>query len=165
MLKAVVGPAAEAGLELKLVPAQLVTWEAWREAHPGTEVLSFETGHWREYDANPYESYFESGRLMFPVSYGEGSDAGALEEKEPVIVVESGGMLKGYPVSRLAAALDGEEVRDEFGGRTFVFRPVDAEGGTWFVTDEGGRAVPTAFSFWFKFRAAHPDAAVYRQGE
>jgi hypothetical protein len=33
------------------------TWGRWRERHPGTLVLSRDTGHARNYDSDPYGSY------------------------------------------------------------------------------------------------------------
>lgn len=164
MLAAVVGPAAEAGLELELLPAQLTTWESWLAKYPETTSLSFDTGHVRNYDGNPYEGYFSSPRLMFPAKpKGEpAADAEMLPAKEPTIIVAIGGDLKGYPVSRLREALgQTKKVADEFHGISLVFTAVDEANTTFEVHDDKGQAVPVAFSFWFEFRAAHPKADVF----
>lgn len=163
MLAAVVGPAAQEGLELELLPAQLTTWESWSATHAKTTSLSFDTGHARNYDGNPYAGYFSSPQLMFPVkTQGEPApDADALPAKEPTIVVSLGGTLKGYPVSRLRAALVSGAVTDEFAGRRFTFTEVDGGEGLYQVTDSAGGPVPAAFTFWFEFRAAHPKAEVF----
>lgn len=163
MLQAVCGPAAEAKLELALLPAQLVTWEAWMKTHPGTTTLSFDTGHERDYDGNPYAGYFATDRLMFPAMplSGVAADAGSLPNKEKVIVLSVAGVLKGYPVSRLRAALVSGAVTDEFAGRRFTFTEVDGGEGLYQVTDSAGGPVPAAFTFWFEFRAAHPKAEVF----
>ena len=48
------------------------TWEAWREQHPETHVLSTDTGHAQNYGRDPYGSYnprggyYDSERLLFP---------------------------------------------------------------------------------------------------
>lgn len=163
MLQAVDGPAAEAKLELDLLPAQLVTWEAWMQSHPGTTTLSFDTGHQRNYDGNPYEGYFATDRLMFPArpQGEEAADAGALPRWERVIVVRVTGKLKGYPVSRLHAALVSGVVTDESGGKRFTFTAVDGGEGVYRVRDSAGDPVPAAFTFWFEFRAIHPEAEVF----
>lgn len=168
MLAAVVGPAAEQGLDLDILPAQLTTWESWVEQHPETTSLSFETGHQRDYQSNPYEQYFATPGLMFPAQpAGEPApDLESLPEKEPVLIVSIDGKLKGYPVSELRAALaeEGTSVNDTFSGRSLRFTAVDEERATFEVHDDDGNPVPMAFSFWFKFRMAHPDADVYISG-
>jgi hypothetical protein len=165
MLKAVVGPAAKEGLELEVLLAQLTTWAAWVGRYPHTTSLSFETGHQRDYVGNPYESYFESSEMMFPVKpRGKApADLKTLPDKEPLLIVSIDGRLKGYPVSRLRAALgeDGTRVVDTFNDRELVFESVDEARSTFEVYDLDGHPVPVAFSFWFKFRTAHADADVY----
>ncbi len=165
MLKAVVGPAAERGLKLEVLPAQLTTWSAWVARHPQTTSLSFQTGHRRDYGNNPYESYFTSNEMMFPVRpMGKSpNDYDSLPGKEPLLIVSFDGRLKGYPVSRLREALDADAstVADTFAGRTLVFGAVDEARTTFEVYDGDGKPVPIAFSFWFKFRTAHPDAEVF----
>src|SRR5919108_3142191 len=53
--RAIVGQ--RAGTRLALVPANTVAFADWRAAHPRGKVLSRETGHRRDYGANPYQSY------------------------------------------------------------------------------------------------------------
>ena len=45
------------GTELEQVPAQIVAFEAFRDAHPEGVVLSRETGYRRAYGDNPYRGY------------------------------------------------------------------------------------------------------------
>lgn len=165
MFAAVVGPAAEEGLELEMLPAQFTTWEAWSERFPDTTSLSFETGYRRNYGANPYTDYFQSSRLMFPVNPPgeEAADLADLPNKEPVIIISIDGALKGYPVSRLKEALasGAKTLVDEFQGKEITFTAVDDARETFQVTNEQGNAAPIAFSFWFKFRAAHPQAEIF----
>ena len=46
-----------AGTVLPQLPVSDMTWRAWKELHPGTRVVSEETGWRRDYRANPYEDY------------------------------------------------------------------------------------------------------------
>nr|MBA2599535.1 DUF3179 domain-containing protein [Actinomycetota bacterium] len=57
---AVVGPLL--GERLEFVPARILSWVDWREAHPDGLVLSTETGHRRDYGSNPYAGYEDTDR-------------------------------------------------------------------------------------------------------
>jgi hypothetical protein len=66
--KPVVGPLVGTGLELVPLPVVTTTWGEWRRAHPGTTVLSDDTGHDRDYsEGAAYRDYFATDRLMFQV--------------------------------------------------------------------------------------------------
>jgi hypothetical protein len=54
-----------AGRQLELLPAALISWAEFREAHPIGGVLSRETGHSRAYGRNPYVGYDDPERLPF----------------------------------------------------------------------------------------------------
>ena len=45
------------GAQLEFLPSQLISWEAFRAEHPDGHVLSRDTGHIRDYGANPYAGY------------------------------------------------------------------------------------------------------------
>lgn len=45
------------GTELTFLPSQLVSWQAFRDAHPDGRVLSRDTGFDRPYGSNPYAGY------------------------------------------------------------------------------------------------------------
>ena len=63
------------GSRLKSLPASIVSWEAFRSAHPNGEVLSYDTGHNRSYGENPYAGYddIESSPFLYdgPQTPGE----------------------------------------------------------------------------------------------
>ena len=42
------------GAQLALLPAQMLSWQQWRQAHPDAWVLSRQTGYQRAYGTNPY---------------------------------------------------------------------------------------------------------------
>ena len=64
----VVGALVGSGLELRVRPSVTTTWKEWREAHPGTTVLSLDTGFQRDYaEGVAYRDYFATDRLMFDV--------------------------------------------------------------------------------------------------
>lgn len=49
------GPAR--GTVLPEIPSTEMTWAAWQLLHPGTRVVSNQTGHTRDYSSNPYGDY------------------------------------------------------------------------------------------------------------
>ncbi|XAS69712.1 DUF3179 domain-containing protein [Micrococcaceae bacterium Sec5.7] len=68
---AITGPLK--GNRLSTEPLVWTTWNAWRNAHPNTKVLSADTGFLRSYGTDPYGSYprrsgyYASGEPIFPV--------------------------------------------------------------------------------------------------
>ena len=64
----VVGPLVGTGARLTHRAVVTTTWGEWRRMHPGTTVLSLETGHERDYsEGSAYREYFATDRLMFQV--------------------------------------------------------------------------------------------------
>jgi hypothetical protein len=64
----VVGPLTGSGLQLVSHPVVTTTWGEWKTTHPGTTVLSIETGFDRDYrEGAAYRDYFSTDRLMFSV--------------------------------------------------------------------------------------------------
>ncbi|MEE8232411.1 MAG: DUF3179 domain-containing protein [Thermoplasmata archaeon] len=56
------------------VPVVWTTWDRWRQRHPGTDVLTTETGFLRDYNRDPYglynpdpHGYYRNDNLIFPV--------------------------------------------------------------------------------------------------
>ncbi|MFW6075684.1 MAG: DUF3179 domain-containing protein [Chloroflexota bacterium] len=56
------------GKRLTYYPSETMTWRDWQETYPDSEVLSRDTGYQREYDGEPYNSYFNSDQLWFSVA-------------------------------------------------------------------------------------------------
>ena len=102
------------GKTLTQVPAQIVSFEQFREAHPEGRVLSRDTGHSRSYGRNPYAGYDQIGRPPFLF---QGRIDDRLAPMEKVVTVEIDGVYKAYPHS-----LTREErvVHDTVGGRELV---------------------------------------------
>ena len=64
----VVGPLAGKGIELKTLHVVTTTWKEWKRRHPGTLVLSPDTGHQRDYaEGVANREYFATDQLMFGV--------------------------------------------------------------------------------------------------
>ncbi|MEO1475810.1 MAG: DUF3179 domain-containing (seleno)protein, partial [Pseudomonadota bacterium] len=62
----VVGPLANKGISLEHLSVVTTTWGEWKRRHPETQVLSLNTGHFRDYgEGVAYNDYFSTDRLMF----------------------------------------------------------------------------------------------------
>lgn len=62
---AVAGP--REGTELVRVAAVEMAWEAWKDRHPNSLIVSANTGFTREYSRYPYSSYEQTDFLLFPM--------------------------------------------------------------------------------------------------
>jgi hypothetical protein len=71
-----------AGERLDTLPAPIVSWESFRDAHSDGLVLSRETGHSRDYGRNPYPGYDDVDNPPFLF---EGEVDGRLAAKERVV--------------------------------------------------------------------------------
>jgi hypothetical protein len=82
------------GAHLTFLPAQIVSWQAFKEAYPEGDVLSRETGFDRSYGTNPYPGYddIDSRPFLF-----DGTTDGRLPPMERVVGVVRGDQGVAYP--------------------------------------------------------------------
>jgi len=121
LAQAIRGP--RTGDRIELVPSTLTSWGAWREEHPGTQVLLpppisgtvGETDSVQDYSRDPYEGYGEVSRIG--VGYNDFEDD-RLHPKTLVIGVENGDVARAYPFPAVESA--GGVVNDSVGGLPVV---------------------------------------------
>jgi len=156
-LTAVSGP--HAGESLKHLPFELTTFGEWRDEHPESDVLTFETGHQRNYKVNPYRRYFESDRLMFPVT----SMDERLSPKTQVIGVRMGDTVRAYAVPDIIKKGKGR-VEDKLDGKKTIILEARADKERIEIVKlpEEAEAVHT---FWFAWAAFHPETGLYGSDE
>lgn len=145
------------GRKLEPIALSHTSWQDWRTRHPGTLVLSTDTGHRRDYARNPYLDYETSPELMFPVALR----AEGFHPKERVLGVEVNGKHKAYPFVELSKSRG--PVTDELGGGRVIVR-FDPEHQSAAAFDAGGRELPAVTAFWFAWYAFHPDTEIFRAG-
>ncbi|MEX2367391.1 MAG: DUF3179 domain-containing protein [Pseudohongiellaceae bacterium] len=151
--KALTGP--QQGKQLTPLPVKHTSWQAWREDHPDTLVLSRETGFRRDYMRNPYAGYEQSPTTLFPVS---NQAPGPWHAKEWVLGVSFNGKNKAYPFEELAN--NGEpHFDDAVGGQPFTV--------LWDATHRSAsiewqnEPLPSLVAFWFAWYAFYPGSAVF----
>ncbi|MCX7382932.1 MAG: DUF3179 domain-containing (seleno)protein [Alphaproteobacteria bacterium] len=178
----VVGQLVGMNVELKPLPLVLDTWSRWRAAHPGTTVLSLETGFKRDYaPGTSYKAYFASPDLAFPAAFKNHARAA----KSRVFGVRVPGGVMAWPIERFTGGAvindrvglidvvlvgDGatETVRAyESGGRRFVGdgEALRADDGVWAIAEDGlhgpgGRTLarlPGHVAYWFAWNGYFGD--------
>ena len=150
-LRAVSGAAAADNLTLTWLPAEHLTWRAWREKYPDGEVLSTDTGYARHYGGEAYADYFASDSIMFPVPQTRSE----LSPKDKIIGVVFDGAAKAYPLNNFPA----EAIRDTVGDQSIQVG-YDPQTQAVTVTDARGDALPSVVAFWFAWQAFYPQTAL-----
>jgi len=87
------------GTRLEVLPSQTLSWSDFKTRYPKADVLSRDTGHDREYGANPYEGYDDPDADPFLF---EGDRDRRLPPKERVVAIRDGDGAVVVPFSRLA---------------------------------------------------------------
>jgi len=143
--EAIVGP--KTGATLDRVPLTMTEWQRWREAHPGTRVLTGPEGSDAEYAGDHYADYARSDRLLFPVTH----ESERLGRKDVVFGFEPGGKPFAVPASvledRQSLSVDHEGTR---------FRVTRADDGAVFAESEAGTIQATRL-YWFAWYTFHPN--------
>jgi Protein of unknown function (DUF3179) len=182
----VVGPLVGSGIELKVLPVALTTWQQWRARHPATRVLSLDTGYQRDYGPGvAYHDYFASPDLLFPAFFVDHR----LSPKDLIFGVRVPGGVKAWPLADFA---EGVVINDRVGfvdvvligdpliGGARAYRAdghrfargaspeelVDADGGRWRVTEDdliGPKGehlprLPGHVAYWFAWSGFFEDA-------
>ncbi len=152
-LTAISGP--NAGRSLSHLPWEITTAAAWRTRHPDSTVMSFETGHDRDYDRNPYPDYFGStDTLLFPIA----NEDDRLQRRDLVVGIRLGDTTRAYPVATIRNAPDGL-VRDSIEGETIVLS-AGPDGGSVRIVEAPTEALGV-HTFWFAWVAFYPDTEIY----
>ncbi len=188
----VVGPLAGKGIVLESGAVVTTTWGEWRRRHPGTRVLSLDTGHRRDYsEGAAYRDYFATDELMFQVPVLDTR----LKNKDEVFTVRlarhpeaplaiSAGFLAANPVhhdaiegTALVVLTDPSGANRAYASEDVTFtrydgdRGVEDGSGTVWTMDEDAltaedgrvlRRVPAQRAFWFGWHAAFPNTRLVR---
>ena len=66
-MRAVTGK--RAGTSLEMMPLRMMSFGAFKAAHPGAQIVSNDTGHERDYnwENRPYQGFFSNDRTLVPV--------------------------------------------------------------------------------------------------
>ena len=116
----VVGPLADSGIVLELLPVLVTTWGEWLAAHPDTTVLDIDrliypanTYYPEEDTRSIYYNYRETPDTMFPVP--QRSDL--LLDKTQVLGLSVNLQTRAYPLQTL---LEEPIINDSLGGKNLL---------------------------------------------
>lgn len=142
------------GKKLSTLPFKLTSWKKWKKSHPGTLVMSSDTGHKRDYSKDPYEDYYKS-----PFSFFDSSPPPILPEKTLIFGIEFEGIKRAYPVEELKRLK--VPFKDQLGGveLSININELNAEIK---ATGEDGRKIEGLITYWFVWHKFHPEGTVYR---
>ena len=144
------------GKNLHMLPTGRFKWKTWKKNNPATQVLSDDTGYYRDYSIDPYEGYYQVGALMFPV----GDVRKDLSAKDRILGVEVGDKAKAYPLDWLR---NNPGVHNDTVGNQNIQIEISSEGEIVAVRDEQGKPIPATYSYWFAWQAFHSETEVFNQ--
>ncbi len=145
-----------AGESLTWLPAEQMTWAAWKAKYPGTEVLSTNTGYGRDYGGTAYAGYATSDNIMFPVSFTRIE----LKKKAWVAGVLIDGVAKAYPIAELEKMRPRQHLEDEVNGFPLVVT-YDARAKYATFSGADGSRIPHVTAYWFAWQAFYPGTEIY----
>jgi hypothetical protein len=143
---------ARLGRRLRLIRSEMMRWSDWRKRHPGSTVLSRETGYRRSYDRSPYAGYATSDELRFPAPLDR-----RYHPKMPTLGLRVQGGARAYPAAELARA--GGVVEERFEGHAVRVAYLD-EAQRFDVS--APPEVEVIEGYWFAWAAFHPETTVFQ---
>ena len=111
LAQAIVGKYA--GQKLQRIPFDIAYWKEWKQLYPNTKVLSRDTGSNRPYGADPYDGYYTSNEVLFPVSNHDNR----LGLKEIIVGLENDGQYKAYKLKEIQ---DRKVINDKINGNKSI---------------------------------------------
>lgn len=150
MGQSIAGPST--GKSLRRIPVAYTTWGEWKAKHPETRAVSFETGHEREYERDPYRGYESSREIIFPV----GKLDPRLHPKEIIFGIKLGAVAAAVPLKILKKK---KLISLSLGKEEIVFKY--EEGPRAHLKDS--REIPGTVAFWFAWAAFHPQTRLVEE--
>ena len=134
---------------LTWLPSERMSWKAWREKYPESDVLSEDTGHSRAYGRSAYADYFQSDRIMFPVPVTRKE----LPLKSEVIGVLHEGKARAYSLADLSkqGSVQDGALTIHYDGKDMSHHAVNAD----------GKVIPSVKVYWFAWQSFYPDTELW----
>ncbi len=147
--KAVTGPLAKKGVQLKQASVVTTEWGAWKKAHPETTVLIEELALGRDFD---FRNNRDADGPIFPIG---GVDPRLPVHKDIVGIVTASGKPVAFQRSKAYVALKrGNDIKFENVRLTLDGSGIKA-------VDENGNDLGSHQAFWFAWSQFHPDTALW----
>jgi hypothetical protein len=141
------------GSKLKWINSEHMTWNAWKNKYPNSKVLSIDTGFYRNYSANAYDSYFKSDQTMFPVT----KNRDELAQKSWVVGVVINGVAKAYSIEKL----EKESIINDTISEVKIKVRYDKNKKYHKITNNAGEEIPSVVVYWFAWQAFYPKTLLW----
>ncbi|MFQ5653387.1 MAG: DUF3179 domain-containing (seleno)protein [Planctomycetota bacterium] len=152
--QAISGPAAASGEVLRVIPARVLSWRDWLEAHPVTTVMRGDPAYARQYKSDPYVSYYGSGIPRHPVSPLPDSRERPL--MTPMIIVRAGGEERAYAIPEICElAADGGTWDTVQGQVRLTFHSRRHPTTAWLDPAPSQHPPEVTYAFWFAWYATN----------
>ena len=143
------------GMQLTRLPYDNMRWKDWKKLNPDGEVLSKDTGYFRNYNTSPYGDYDTNTSVYFPVD----NEDSRYHRKELTFGIVIDGVAKAYTYEELDKSTG--SFTDELAGVPLsVEYNKDIRTIEIIRTDTGQEIVPD-FGFWFSWISVRPESEVY----
>lgn len=157
--EAVVGSAT--GMRLPIIPSDITTFGSFAAAHATGDVLSKDTGAFRDYSRDPYSGYYTNNNAInFPLRNKDSR----LQTKDYILGVVIDGAAKAYSADAIEKA---GVYEDTFAGRNIIARwNSDLESAQLFERLADGSEVRlegVVPGFWFSWVAAYPETELWNE--
>lgn len=150
-MHAVSGPLA--GTALEMLPVEVVSFAAFKKAHPGAWIVGKDTGHERDYSRSPYESYFKNEGLMVPVAA-----VGDVLPRKTLGV----GIAVGEGDAAQAWFVPVDAIADGYSIATPEGKVVLSKSDAGVVVTQVSKGVRTAQTFYYSWSAFYPKTTVVK---
>ena len=145
------------GQVLEPVSINTTEWSMWKEHYPDGEVLSRNTGYRRSYGVDPYDGYYESSGVIFPV---ENADS-RVHPKTVIFGIRVGEHQKAYTEKDLISR---GRFEDRVDGVPILVERNEA-GEVRFTNLDTGDEIIKERDFWFAWAAFYPDTLLFGRDE
>ncbi|MCH7604710.1 DUF3179 domain-containing protein [Patescibacteria group bacterium] len=147
------------GTKLPILPSDQVRYGEWKKAYPDGQVLSQDTGSFRDYDRNPYGGYSNVTNLSLQL-------ANPTDTRLPNDAFIFGIVINGKPKAYSTEAVKAKgEVEDVFEGEQIILRhdpSLDVVRMFKKLEDGSEERINPISAFWFSWSVAHPDTELYK---
>jgi len=140
-----------------VIPSDITRYGIWKRANPDGQVLSRDTGFFRNYNSIPYGGDLENIKPFFPVANSDSR----LDDNAYVIGIIVHGKARAYLFDAVKKM---GEVIENFQGKTIVAKYVnEIDSVRIFERGAGGLTqLSSVPSFWFSWVAVYPDTELYK---
>lgn len=145
------------GTKLKMIPSDVTSFGIWKTTHENGAVLSRDTGTEWGYEKDPYEAYYSTPRIFFPIDKKDDR----LGDKDIVLGIVINGKARAYQYEivkkhkRIEDTLAGYSILVIYNGVSDTVR--------FYLNEKNGKNQRMNYirGFWFAWAAAHPDTELH----